>query len=82
MPCSIAFLAQACAVSCAAKGVCLRDPEKFTVPALAHAMVFPLISVIVTMVLLKVDWIWAIPWLMFFFALFGDPAFPNVAAPS
>ena len=69
-------------MSCAAKGVCLRDPVKFTVPALAHEIAFPLTSVIVTIVLLKVDWMCAIPWLIFFFAFFEDPAFPNVAAPS
>jgi hypothetical protein len=35
------------------------------------------------MVLLKVDWICAIPWLMFFFAFFEeDPDFPNMTTPS
>ena len=41
-----------------------RDPE------LAHEMVFPVTSEIVTIVLLKVDLMWAIPVGMFFFAAF------------
>jgi hypothetical protein len=44
-------------------------------PALDHATVFPLTSVIVTTVLLKVDWMCAMPvatfFLTFFFAALG-----------
>src|SRR5512137_1810049 len=45
----------------AAKGVLLREPLKPTLPALAHVTTFPVPSVIVTMVLLKVAWMQAIP---------------------
>src|SRR5579875_3367958 len=45
----------------AAKGVPLRDPLNPDVPALAHASTLPYRSLIVTTVLLNVDWIWAIP---------------------
>jgi len=39
-------------------------------PALDHATVFPLTSVMVTTVLLNVDWMWAIPVATFFFTFF------------
>src|SRR5580693_9729124 len=70
MPCSIALRAASSAASCAANGVLLRDPLKPREPALDHATVLPLTSVIVTTVLLKVDWIWAMPVEMFFLAFF------------
>src|SRR5438094_10354488 len=66
-PCSWARRAAASAASWAAKGVDLRDPLKPTFPALAHESVFPSRSVIVTIVLLNVDLMWAWPCAMFFF---------------
>jgi hypothetical protein len=50
----MAFLAASSALSWAANGVLFREPLKFAAPALPHAMGFPVRSVIVTMVLLKV----------------------------
>jgi hypothetical protein len=40
---------------CAAKGVPLRAPLNPALPADAHEIVFPIVSVIVTIVLLNVD---------------------------
>src|SRR5512137_1018489 len=45
----------------AANGVLLREPLKPTLPALAHVTTLPVPSVMVTMVLLKVAWMQAIP---------------------
>src|SRR4051794_28676452 len=45
----------------AAKGVLLRAPLKPTVPADAQLIVSPLVSVMVTIVLLKVALMWATP---------------------
>src|SRR5438094_989299 len=67
-PCSWARRAAASAASCAANGVDLRDPLNPTFPALAHEMVWPSRSVMVTIVLLNVDLMWACPWEMFFFS--------------
>src|SRR3954451_17940552 len=53
--------AQVSAARWAAKGVLLRLPLKPTVPADAKQSVSPLVSVMVTIVLLKVALIWAIP---------------------
>src|SRR5439155_23542665 len=50
----VARSAQVSAARCAANGVLLRLPLKPTVPAEAKQSVSPLVSVIVTMVLLKV----------------------------
>jgi hypothetical protein len=61
MPLSIAFLAAASPALCAANGVLLRDPLKPWLPALAHTTVLPLMSVMVTMVLLNEAWTWAMP---------------------
>src|SRR5215211_6234322 len=55
-PCSIARRAASSAASWAANGVLLREPLKPREPADDHATVAPLMSVIVTIVLLKVDW--------------------------
>jgi hypothetical protein len=55
MPASMAFLAASSAATWAAKGVLLRDPLKPSTPALDHATVLPVLSVMVTMVLLNVD---------------------------
>src|SRR5436190_17963384 len=57
----MASRALASAATCAANGVLLRDPLKPTLPALAHVMTAPSPSVIVTMVLLKLAWMWATP---------------------
>lgn len=70
MPCSCALRATFSAVTCAAKGVLLREPLKPTVPALAHTMVLPCLSVMVIMVLLKVDLMCASPCRTFFFSRF------------
>src|SRR5438045_4668580 len=62
------LVARSAAISAArwaAKGVLLRLPLKPTVPAEAKHRVSPLVSVMVTMVLLKVDLMWAIPRLTF-----------------
>src|SRR5512134_3343762 len=74
MPCSCAFFAASSAASCAANGVDLREPLKPRTPADDHATTFPETSVIVTMVLLNVDWMLAMPlWTFFltFFFVFG-----------
>src|SRR5206468_4043487 len=58
------FVARSAAVSAArwaANGVLLRLPLKPTVPAEAKQSVSPLVSVIVTMVLLNVALMWAMP---------------------
>jgi hypothetical protein len=52
----MALRAASSAASCAANGVLLRDPLKPRDPALDQATVFPFTSVIVTTVLLNVDW--------------------------
>src|SRR5258706_10657225 len=63
----------------AANGVLLRAPLNPTVPADAHEIVSPLVSVMVTIVLLNVALMWATPLVtplrIFFFA----PAFAPVA---
>jgi hypothetical protein len=70
IPWSIAFLAASSAASCAANGVLFRDPLKPRDPALDHDTALPLTSVIVTTVLLNVDWMWAIPVETFFLTFF------------
>src|SRR5215831_4427427 len=60
-PISIALRAAFSAAIWAAKGVLLREPLKPTLPALAHVTTPPILSVIVTIVLLKVACTWAIP---------------------
>src|SRR2546425_1334192 len=60
-PNEIASFAADSAEICAANGVLLREPLNPTFPALAQATVWPSMSVIVTIVLLNVDWTWAIP---------------------
>jgi hypothetical protein len=56
MPCSIALRAAPSAVTPAAYGVLLRDPLNPEAPAEPQEIGFPVGSVIVTMVLLKVAW--------------------------
>jgi hypothetical protein len=53
MPRLTASRALASAATCAAKGVLLREPLKPTLPALAQVITAPSMSVMVTMVLLK-----------------------------
>src|SRR5215213_1758224 len=53
MPCSMAVRAAFSAAIWAAKGVDLRDPLKPTLPADAHEITLPSVSVMVTMVLLN-----------------------------
>src|SRR5262249_30044355 len=60
-PSSIALRAAFSAAVCAANGVLLREPLKPALPALAHDTTLPILSVRVTMVLLKVAWTWAMP---------------------
>src|SRR3954447_3438724 len=57
--------AAASAVTCAAKGVDLREPLKPAPPADSHAMTLPSRSVSVTIVLLKLDLMCATPTGMF-----------------
>src|SRR5262245_56350875 len=78
-PWSIARRAASSAASWAAQGVDLRDPLKPLDPALDHAMAFPFTSVIVTTVLLKEDWMWAIPTETFFRLFFLTAFFPAEA---
>src|SRR5258707_2191651 len=85
-PSEMASFAADSAEICAANGVLLREPLNPTFPALAQATVCPSMSVIVTMVLLNVDWTWAIPLMptfrsRFFFGL-GAAAGVGVAAAS
>jgi hypothetical protein len=54
-------LAARSAVCDAAKGVLFREPLKPTRPALPQLMTLPVVSVIVTIVLLNVDWMCACP---------------------
>src|SRR6266480_5917848 len=57
--------AAASAVTCAANGVDLREPLKPAPPADSQAMTLPSRSVSVTIVLLKLDLMWATPTGMF-----------------
>src|SRR3954471_13711249 len=68
----LALAAQFSAARVAAKGVDLRAPLKPTVPAESQARVSPLTSVMVTWVLLKEAFTWAMP-LMTFFRIFFLP---------
>src|SRR6478672_13803211 len=61
----VARSAHVSAARWAAKGVLLRLPLKPTVPAEAKQRVSPLVSVMVTIVLLNVDLMWATPRLTF-----------------
>src|SRR5213076_1105323 len=68
-PCSMPLRAAASAVTCAAKGVDLREPLKPAPPADSHASTFPSRSVSETIVLLKLVLMCAWPMGMFFFGL-------------
>src|SRR5262249_36726005 len=60
-PRSMALRAAFSAAVWAANGVLFREPLNPTLPALAQETTLPILSVRVTMVLLKVAWTWAIP---------------------
>src|SRR3954465_8951261 len=68
-PCSMPLRAAASAVTCAAKGVDLREPLKPAPPADSQAITLPSRSVSDTIVLLKLVLMWACPTGMFFFGL-------------
>ena len=70
IPISNALAAAASAATWAAYGVDFRDPLKPFWPADAHETTFPLVSAIETIVLLNVDWTYAIPFKIFFFPFF------------
>src|SRR5581483_3810518 len=74
MPESTAFLPAVSAATWAAKGVDFRLPLKFMEPAEDQAITFPLASVTVTRVLLKVHWIWTTPFRGAFFPFLGPAA--------
>jgi hypothetical protein len=61
IPISITSLAQRSAACCAANGVLFLDPLKPMVPGLAQDTTFPVMSVMVMIVLLNVDLMWATP---------------------
>src|SRR5579872_1722779 len=61
MPCSMDLRAALSAAICAANGVDFFDPLKPMLPELAHATEPPCVSVIVTIVLLKLDRMCATP---------------------
>ena len=67
MPWSIDLRATASAAICAANGVDFFEPLKPRLPAEAQAIVEPVLSVIVTIVLLNEEWMCATP----------DPTFLN-----
>src|SRR5216110_620889 len=60
-PYSIALRAATSEAVCAAKGVLLREPLNPALPALDQDTTFPMRSVSVTIVLLNVAWMWAMP---------------------
>src|SRR5256885_2196597 len=60
-PYSIALRAATSAAVCAANGVLLREPRKPALPELDQATTLPIRSVSVTIVLLKVAWMCAMP---------------------
>src|SRR5258708_26834707 len=67
-PESLAAVAQAAAACWAAKGVPLREPLNPSVPALDQVTTLPSKSVMVTWVLLKEAWTWAMPCTTCFFS--------------
>src|SRR5688572_2823056 len=81
IPCSIAFFAASSAASWAANGVDLREPLKPRTPADDQETTLPETSVMVTTVLLNVDWMWAIPLWTFFLTFFFLTFLPAAAAP-
>src|SRR4029079_4093543 len=82
MPASRAAVLAFCAAIWAANGVPLREPLKPTLPADDQPTTLPSGSVRVTMVLLKVAWIWATPCGTTRFSLRFGAFFPFPAAAS
>src|SRR6267143_2877231 len=78
------ILAAFIAACCAANGVPLRDPRKPSDPELFHASTLPLVSEIVTIVLLKEACTCTSPWgtclRSFFLKVFFLPFFSGAAA--
>src|SRR5690606_33927833 len=72
-PWSLAAMAAFSEAWPAANGVLLREPLKPATPALAHEIVFPTGSVIVTIVLLNVACTCTIAWLIFLRTFFLAP---------
>ena len=70
IPFSIAFFPASSAASWAAKGVDFLEPLNPLLPEDDHETVLPEVSVIVIIVLLKVELMCAIPEGMFFFSFF------------
>jgi hypothetical protein len=70
MPWSIARRAASSAATWAAKGVLFREPLNPRRPHVDHDTALPFGSVIVTIVLLKVDWMCTTPVGMFFLTFF------------
>ena len=70
IPYSSAFEAAESAATWAAYGVDFLEPLKPFCPAEAHEITFPLVSAIDIIVLLNVDWTYAIPLRMFFLIFF------------
>src|SRR2546430_5182583 len=81
-PCSRPLRAAASAVTCAAKGVDLREPLKPAPPADSHAITLPSVSVSDTIVLLKEVLMCACPTGMFFFGLRRPRARLGAAGPT
>jgi hypothetical protein len=75
IPCSRAALPAVIEACCAAKGVPFREPLNPREPALDQQTKFPRVSVILTMVLLKVAWMKTIPLKTIFFSLFLNTFF-------
>ena len=70
IPYSNALEAAESAAICAAYGVDFLDPLKPFCPDEAQDITLPLVSAIEIIVLLKVDWTYAIPFKMFFLIFF------------
>src|SRR5882724_10269365 len=74
------MLAAFIAACCAANGVPLRDPRKPSDPELFHASTLPLVSEMVTIVLLKEAWTCTNPCGTCFFSFFSGAAGAPAAA--
>ena len=70
IPISNAFTAAESAAICAAYGVDFLDPLNPFWPEEAQDITFPSVSAIETIVLLNVDWTYAIPFVIIFFVFF------------
>ena len=71
MPISFAVLPTLSAAICAANGVLFLDPLNPEPPDVPQQTALPLLSVIVIIVLLKEEWIWAIPSATLFLVFFN-----------